>query len=1165
MKPSPALLLPLGALFLTSLQLVSAARADDSVEITFDKNPIERGLSFDRTGVRATTVKFGDVESPAWVADRSIEPTMGWTRSFRFKITDPKFQMGNRPSVDVEITYHQSAGPGLSLQADTKTGGRQVGNLRGGTTNWRTQTLRVDNAFFGARDPKSDQKMSVDGFDLRLDGQGDALFLKSIKITGYDPKENVDWARMLKTGGIQNDRAGGIFVFPRAPRHEIRVDVQNMAKVARPLFYKFDVTGYDDKNRHTSSGALALSPDSNQLLPLAFNTSAWPLGPYDGKLSLFLNQGDATPIHTRTMRFGVVSDTTLPKAREGEFLYGLEAANTYIYDTHGENGMAFYRVMGADILRNLHRKGDAHDDPEKIGQSLARLARENMRAMLMFDPPKDSDAARRDAETARKAAQLEQIARLYAGRGVGQIRFFELGNEPDLRGFYPGTMSEYVRSFEAMRAGIKRGAAAKGLQPEDTVVMNGGLSFAGKEGDERSREFFKVVDASAVQDAVAYHGHGKGAESERALLNRARQAAIDAGKPGLKFIETESGFSSNERSGLVEQARTTVEKLAFAQSQGMETLIFFRLFMEGSGTEGGYGMTDNRSEPRPSVMAYRNMVERLRGHRFVKDVNFAQAMGAPGINAHLFEERDAQGAATGRKTLMAWSEAPAQYAVSLRLDARGGQVWDAQNFDLWGNPTPTPTVAGNIANIPIGIDPIYVSWQGGGASSLVDVAPALLTVNVAEPLLVGATTRYPVLARNPDARAQNAQIQAKAFGRVPVRASVSPAQIALRADGEPTSSQIALTLEAFDAPLALPTWWKVFTDIDAAKITPEILNSLPETVAGAQNPVAGKWVSSQSFAGGQRLEIAKIAGGFGEKRAALAVTTIDAPRDMTLPVAASADWYMQWNVNGREVYNTLEAGNRGGGLADHLFNLPLKKGQNVISALVLSGSGGWKLEFGGPKERALAQSGGTDPDRVEISLVTNGKVVSTQVVPLQIEAPIPSVGAALPQNPAQWMPLQPLAQLGEAQITNFFVKEPDQSRWYRGEKDLSALVWLRESGANLHLAVAVTDDQLVEAKTVAQLAAHDNLRALVRDENGKPLVDVTAGLVASQAQSSGTRGVFAQIVREGDRTFYTLTMPKTLVGSAPFRLSLAIGDNDSNFLKQKLDLSEGAGLRLIAR
>ena len=43
----------------------------------------------------------------------------------------------------------------------------------------------------------------------------------------------------------------------------------------------------------------------------------------------------------------------------------------------------------------------------------------------------------------------------------------------------------------------------------------------------------------------------------------------------------------------------------------------------------------------------------------------------------------------------------------------------------------------------------------------------------------------------------------------------------------------------------------------------------------------------------------------------------------------------------------------GGGLADHLFNLPLKKGRNVLSALVLSGSGGWRLEFGGPKRNRL--------------------------------------------------------------------------------------------------------------------------------------------------------------------------------------------------------------------
>jgi hypothetical protein len=1135
--------------------------AEDSIEVVFDKAPIERGLSFDRSNVRATTVKLGNVESPAWVADSSIEPSMGWMRSFRFKVTDPKFQKGNRPSVDVEVTYHMPGGNGWSLKADAREGGRQFGGGGGNTNNWRTEKIRLDGAFFGARDHKSTDKLAVDGFDLRLDAVNSSFFLKSIKITGYDPKENVDWARMLKTERPQAQTPGAIFAFGRAARHEINVPLQNMAQIARPLFYRFDVAGYDDKTRHTSSGQISLPASSTQPLKLAFDNRTWPLGPYDARLSLFLKQGDAAPVYTRNIRLGVVSDTVLPKAREGEFLFGLDAANTYIFDTQSPNGFAFYRLMGVDILRDLHRKNDGPQDVEAIGRSLERLKAEKLRGMLMFDPPRDTDEARRVAETAKYAARLREIARRFAGRGPGQIQFWELGNEPDLKGFYPGTMQQYAASFAEMRAAVKAGAAEKGLKPEDTIVLNGGLSFAGPEGESRSREFLKLID-NGFLDAIAYHGHGKGGESERENLNRVRDAAQKGGKTATRFVETESGFSGNDRNGLMEQARTTVEKLSYAQSQRMETFMFFRLFMEGQGSEGGYGMSDHQHEPRPSALAYRHIVERLRHHAFVKEVGFARALDAPEIQAHLFEERDAQSKPTGRKTLVAWSENPSKFDLSLRLDARNGRVSSAQNYDLFGNASPTKTVAGNIATVSVGIEPIFVSWRSSGASTLVDVAPSLLTVR-AEPLLVGATTRIPVLARNPDARAQAAEIRVQPFARLPIKATANPARVTLRADGEPVSSQISVALDASDLPLALPTWWKVFTDIDVSKLAPESFTSIPQSVAGAQNPVAGQFVASQDFAGGSRLEIARLAGGFGEKRAALAVSILDAPRDMILPVAASADWYMQWRVNGREVYNTLERGNAHGGLADHLFELPLKKGRNILSALVLSGSGGWKLEFGGPKERALAVSAGTDPDRLVVSLVVGGKTLSTQVVPLQIGAPIPTLGGALPTSLDAWMPLQPLAVLGSADVTNFFVKEPEQARWYKGEQDLSALTWLRHDAQNLHLFVAATDDQLVEAANAQGLPKADGLRVSMRGEGGQVLAEATAGLIGGQSVSTGNAGIKATVTREGARTLCALTIPRALVGKSPFRLSLSLSDNDSNFLKQQIDLGGSKGLRLI--
>ena len=287
-------------------------------------------------------------------------------------------------------------------------------------------------------------------------------------------------------------------------------------------------------------------------------------------------------------------------------------------------------------------------------------------------------------------------------------------------------------------------------------------------------------------------------------------------------------------------------------------------------------------------------------------MDFARAIDAPGLNALLFEERDEKGAATGRKTLVAWSERPSQFDLSLRLDARAGKVSGAQNFDLFGNATPTKILAGNVASVPVGIEPTFVSWQSGGASSLVDVAPSLLSVRADEPLLVGATTPIAVLARNPEAKNMDAQIEVKAFGRVPIEATIAPAKLTLRGDGEPVSSRISVAIAPSDQPLALPLWWRVFTDVDAAKLSPEVLASVPQGVEGSKGTVEGRYILARPYGGGARLDIARLADGFGERRAALAVATLDAPRDMSLPVAASADWWMQWSVNGKEVYSTLD-------------------------------------------------------------------------------------------------------------------------------------------------------------------------------------------------------------------------------------------------------------------
>ena len=542
------------------------------------------------------------------------------------------------------------------------------------------------------------------------------------------------------------------------------------------------------------------------------------------------------------------------------------------------------------------------------------------------------------------------------------------------------------------------------------------------------------------------------------------------------------------------------------------------------------------------------MVERLRYHKFVASLPFDEQTGTQGVEAFLFAEQGASGAPTGRKTLVVWSLKPAQLNLNLQLDKVGQTVSNAQVYDLYGNAS-APRLTGQTAGFVVGDEPVYLTWNSPGGAEAVEVVQPLLTVQNQQPLLAGQTTPLTLLARNPTDKPLRATLKIEVSSRLPLQVAPATRTIEL-APGATQTVEIDATLGRADAPLALPRWWKVFLDPDLDKLSAADYARVPDALPGAK---AGQYV----WAPDNRLDFAALGAGTREKRPAIAYATLDAPAAMTLPVAASADYWMAWYLNGQKVLDTLRTGNAGDSLAAHLFELPLKKGRNVLAVVVLSGSAGWDIEFGGPRERALALTNSA-PDKLSVSLQADGKVLAEQEVPLQLRAPIASIATAS-EGYDDWQALEPTALLGEDEVTNFWVKEPDQSRWYRGEADLSAQVWLRESGDKLHLFVAATDDKSVAAKSAADLSKSDSLRLVLSADNGATLIDKTFGLVGDKAASMGRGAATATIKRVGVRTLYHVVMDKSVVGAGPFRVGLTLGDNDDGYLKQSLRLE---GVRL---
>jgi hypothetical protein len=94
-------------------------------------------------------------------------------------------------------------------------------------------------------------------------------------------------------------------------------------------------------------------------------------------------------------------------------------------------------------------------------------------------------------------------------------------------------------------------------------------------------------------------------------------------------------------------------------------------------------------------------------------------------------------------------------------------------------------------------------------------------------------------------------------------------------------------------------------------------------------------------------------GGVSEGKTAYLLTSLTLEREMEVTFGASADWWMQWWLNGQAIYDTLTEGNRNHQDHDtlnHRFAARLQTGKNLLAVKVVSGSGGYCLAAGGPRE-----------------------------------------------------------------------------------------------------------------------------------------------------------------------------------------------------------------------
>jgi len=138
--------------------------------------------------------------------------------------------------------------------------------------------------------------------------------------------------------------------------------------------------------------------------------------------------------------------------------------------------------------------------------------------------------------------------------------------------------------------------------------------------------------------------------------------------------------------------------------------------------------------------------------------------------------------------------------------------------------------------------------------------------------------------------------------------------------------------------------WKVFANVRAPEsynVMPEYLSSLSgEKVSPIDVKLKNNLIDLAKF-DKQKLSPGKIAVVYNE---------LISDKNKIIKIGFAADWWMEVYVNGKLVYSTIKSGNvsRLYQPSDHIVDIPVNAGDNLVAVKVLSGSEGWKFACGAP-------------------------------------------------------------------------------------------------------------------------------------------------------------------------------------------------------------------------
>ncbi len=1058
--------------------LVAVATKEDAF-ILFNPAPVLHGLDFVRDNNQAGSMNVNGARIHFREANGAHFGGDQWWNSLLFNFTDPLFKNGNRPVADIRIFERHAPNAPIWLMADMQEGSRRIAAGWGNNPAWNIFYAKTDTARFNQTPSGIDPKeLPSNGVDLRYATCSGPAQVRAIWVRGYD-RDAPDYRRLIRFDGLNAGR--GRFVFEPGKNHTLGFKITNLSRTTFDA--TCDVSLTDDLGNPLWSRTLnAVAPSDEPFeLPIEFDARNLKQGVY--RLAIRFNKKGETgaPYMTRTVNLMVSETSPLARARDGEFLYGVDPCLGY----GDERFWQWADFMGADILRGF---GCDQHNADQMKHATALHQKYNFRPYFFMDVAWHPDAAARDAENTRRAAVAAEQASRYDPQGRA---FWELGNEPDLTFFYPGPVEAYAEGFSTISKAIKAATPS-------ATVMNGGLCFAGDEGYRRAVRLVEIFPAADL-DAWAFHGHGPGAQAERAAYERMYNTAKRFGKEKIAYAETESGFAASSLAQQRVQARTAIQKLVYAQSAGLKLFMWFRLLIDGGDADYS-SLNGNIEEPRSVILAFRSTVKNLRHLTFRELLPLAPLKG----ECYFFSDAE-----TPRRALVLWSD-DTSVTRSFQL---AGDARDAVLCDMFGNTTPLAITAGAVV-IPLSPDPVFVTWQSSSPAtpvvknSPVNMPPAwVLTPGVNDALTIDLdnTTTAPL----------DAVLSVTAGGQSGVTVTTAPQPVNL-APGQRSTIRVSVTTLPQPPEIRWPRQWRAFFNLQK-NLDPRDIKNVPEKIGA----IAGLDVMATPEG---LIDLAPVGGGVREHAPALLLAEITVAEPATINVGAAADWWMEWFVNGQPVYDTLENGNQGGRfrITDHVFSVALRKGKNLIAVRVLSGSQGWKFLSGGETELARINAADNPERLVTVVLHAPDKsLLAREATVVRWRQPI--LPATIP-----WRDTPPELDFYD-DVDNLFVKQPDSSQWWRGHADLSAAAWFRVDAENIIAHLLVTDD--THRPPASAPASPD----ATRDDYA--WLDLAGRSVAPQS-----------ITRLATQTLYTFSLPRTPTLDVHF----LVIDNDWGELKQRL-------------